>query len=190
MKAFLIVLLFTPFLVLGKNWVSTLEAIPDTERLVVVYQGEITPDGMFFTKMQLEWLNEYQEGERLLIISSPGGSVAGANLLIDYLKINNVEVMAAGKCASACASILLSANKISILKGAKVGVHKPYYASGKSLLNNEVFMWLKRRLEDWSNGVGADNAKYIGLKATRTHSKKMHYFSEEELKSFGVTILE
>ncbi len=66
-------------------------------------------------------------GDRILLLSSPGGSVSAALALGAVISSQRYSVVVVGSCASACASILFPAGERSVLAdGGRLGFHSCY----------------------------------------------------------------
>ncbi|WP_433988832.1 hypothetical protein SuNHUV7_26070 (plasmid) [Pseudoseohaeicola sp. NH-UV-7] len=76
---------------------------------------------------------------RVLMVTSPGGSVTAAMELATRIKANSFSIVAHQECASSCAMILFPAGEYSILtQGSMLGIHSCSASGARHELCNEA----------------------------------------------------
>ena len=153
------------------------------------YQGDVTKGDSSVLRNLISSPN-YRVKRTILIMSSGGDvidSLNSANIITAY----RMNVMAAGKCTSACTFILFSGRNKFILENTEVGVHCPsYYINGK-------YHYISKYSPSYWKLYGVLRAGGMNEKLTlefldmtfEHKSIRMRMLTEEELKYFGVEIL-
>lgn len=63
---------------------------------------------------------------KILVISGLGGSAQAAFSIIELIERNQLDVIAQGRCISACSTIFLAGKNRYLARGAVLGFHAPY----------------------------------------------------------------
>lgn len=87
----------------------------------VLLNGYINPNSV----VELIEIFGQSEGQRSLILNSPGGILASAFELADYIRKNSIIVAARGECVSACLLILAAATVSAASADSSLIFHQP-----------------------------------------------------------------
>jgi uncharacterized protein YecT (DUF1311 family) len=133
---------------------------------VVRAKGTIEPGD---TERFLDLLKTNPSTALILVVTSPGGSVAAALSLADEIEAREFSVMGDGECASACAQILFPAGFYSVLTpGSVLGIHSCSAAMERNdLCNEEIAQTAVKRgfpygtLDMFTDLYGPDDMKWM-----------------------------
>ena len=164
------------------------EMLVDKEGFVR-YQGEITEGDSSLLRNLIS--SPAQVVQRTLLIMSSGGDVIDSLSSANIITAHRMNVLAAGKCTSACTFILFSGRTKLILEDTEVGVHCPSY-----YMNAQYHYIPKYTPSYWKlygmlrAGGMSEKLAVEFLDMTFEHkSTKMRILTEKELEYFGVEIL-
>lgn len=128
---------------------------------------------------------------RVLIIRSNGGIVASAMFIGSIANEANWVVIAAEYCNSSCPLILFSSKHPYVYEGTKVGVHAP--SNKRTGVRKYTGLYSDSYWKSYGlfRASGMEEKKVLELLEIiySQHTAYMRYFTEEELKYFGVKIL-
>lgn len=135
----------------------------------------------------------HNQGEfpRVLIIRSNGGIVASAMFIGSIVNEANWVVIAAEYCNSSCPLILFSSKHPYVYEGTKVGVHAPSNKRTGVRKYSGIYSDNYWKAYGLFRASGMEEKKVLELLEIiySQHTAYMRYFTEEELKYFGVKIL-
>jgi uncharacterized protein YecT (DUF1311 family) len=115
----------------------------DSYHTILRADGEIVTGD--FNKF-LAHLQANQPLAKVLLITSPGGSVNEAMQIAKAIKVLDFSVVVLDECASACAQIIFPAGKFSTLTpGSMLGIHSCSQAGERNNLCNEAIAQLAVR---------------------------------------------
>ena len=164
------------------------EMLVDREGFVR-YQGEITEGDSSLLRNLIS--SPAHVVQRTLLIMSSGGDVIDSLSSANIITAHRMNVLAAGKCTSACTFILFSGRTKLILEGTEVGIHCPSY-----YMNAQYHYIPKYTPSYWKlygmlrAGGMSEKLAVEFLDMTFEHkSTKMRILTEKELEYFGVEIL-
>ena len=128
---------------------------------------------------------------RVLIVRSNGGIVASAMFIGSIVNEADWVVIAAEYCNSACPLILFSSKTPYVYEGAKIGVHAPSNKRTGVRKYSGLYSDSYWKAYGLFRASGMEEKKVLELLEIiySQHTAYMRYFTEEELKYFGVKIL-
>ena len=128
---------------------------------------------------------------QVLIIRSNGGIVASAMFIGSVVQEADWVVIAAEYCNSSCPLILFSSKYSYVYEGAKVGVHAPSNKRTGVRKYSGIYSDSYWKAYGLLRASGMEEKKVLELLEIiySQHTAYMRYFTEEELKYFGVEIL-
>ena len=128
---------------------------------------------------------------RVLIIRSNGGIVASAMFIGSIANEANWVVIAAEYCNSSCPLILFSSKHPYVYEGIKVGVHAPSNKRTGVRKYSGLYSDSYWKAYGLFRASGMEEEKVLELLEIiySQHTTYMRYFTEEELRYFGVKIL-
>jgi len=127
----------------------------------------------------------------VLIVRSNGGVVASARFIGSVVNEADWVVIAAEYCNSACPLILFSSKTPYVYEGTKVGVHAPSNKRTGVRKYSGLYSDSYWKAYGLIRASGMEERKVLELLEIiySQHTVYMRYFTEEELKYFGVKIL-
>lgn len=164
------------------------KGIKNTEFARVTYD----PEGLFFLdgvigEETTSSLNELLvvHGKKPLVINSVGGSIEAAMQMADTVSDNQLTVIVASECSSACVLVAIASDNLLALPESQFGFHQ-----GSIFGSNQSGMaqfWAKS-----ANGSLMLALREGGIPesilavASRTPPEDMHYVSAQQMKSLGI----
>tara|TARA_Y100000588_G_scaffold31471_1_gene30788 strand:- start:11144 stop:11743 length:600 start_codon:yes stop_codon:yes gene_type:complete len=128
---------------------------------------------------------------KVLVVRSNGGIVSSAMFIGNLVNEVNGVVIVGKYCNSACPMILFSSKYPYVYEGAKVGVHAPSNKRTGVRTYEGLYSDSYWKAYGLFRASGMEEKKVLELLEIiySQHTAYMRYFTEEELKYFGVKIL-
>lgn len=124
-------------------------------------------------------------GQIPLAVNSGGGSIGAALDMADVVRDNNLTVIVASECSSACVLVAIASDNLLALPESQFGFHQ-----GSIFGTNQSDMaqfWAKSASDSLMLALKEGGIpESILAVARRTPPKEMHYVSATQMKSLGI----